>query len=206
MKPLPMALLITLLLVDSRAELLTFDFKDPRGVNNVAFRLEAPLETIKGTAKGFSGTITADPAKLTDARGRISVATKSLVVPNPLMRMHLLSKDWLNAKANPDITFDIRKVTKVETESPNVSNVEVTGAFGLNGISREITVKAKVTYMPEKLHDATMGKLQGDLLVIRSEFTLKRSDFGIRKGEFLDRVSNEIDLSLSMAGAAVKKR
>ena len=42
-----------------------------------------------------------------------------------------------------------------------------------------------------------MGKLQGDLLVIRSKFEIKRR-------EFLDKVSNEIDLSLSIAGAAAK--
>ncbi len=35
---------------------------------------------------------------------------------------------------------------------------------------------------------------------------IKRSDFGIRPGEFLDKVSNEIDLSLSIAGAAAKER
>ena len=57
------------------------------------------------------------------------------------MRAHLLRKDWLSAKSNPEISFEI-----------------------------------------------------------------KRSDFGIRPGEFLDKVSNEIDLSLSIAGAAAKGR
>jgi hypothetical protein len=105
------------LLFDGRAETLTFDFKDSKGVNNVVFELDAPLEPM-----GF----------------------------------------------------------------------------------QEITADAKVTYMPGKLRDFSKGKLQGDLLVIRSEFEIKRSDFGIRPGEFLDKVSNEIDLSLSIAGAAAK--
>ena len=44
--------------------------------------------------------------------------------------------------------------------------------------------------------------LQGDLLVIRSSFTIKRSDFGINPGAPQDKVSDEIALTLSVAGAS----
>lgn len=40
----------------------SFDFKDPKGVNNVQFNLDAPLESITGTATGISGTVMFDPA------------------------------------------------------------------------------------------------------------------------------------------------
>ena len=207
MKTTPCLVLMSFaLLIDGRAESLTFDFKDSKGVNNVVFELEAPVESIKGTAKGISGSVTVDPANLADVKGRIIVATNSLVVPNPLMRAHLLSNDWLSAKSNPEISFEIKKVSDVERKGANVSEVQVTGVFTLNGISKEITADARVNYMPGKLRDFSKGKLQGDLLVIRSEFEIKRSDFGIRPGEFLDKVSNEIDLSLSIAGAAAKGR
>ena len=36
---------------------LAFDFKDPKGVNNVQFHLDAPLESISGQATGISGTV-----------------------------------------------------------------------------------------------------------------------------------------------------
>jgi polyisoprenoid-binding protein YceI len=39
----------------------TFDFKDPKGVNNAVFKLTAPLETIEGSASGISGTVSFDP-------------------------------------------------------------------------------------------------------------------------------------------------
>ena len=34
----------------------TFDFKDPKGINNAGFKLDAPLESINGSANGVSGT------------------------------------------------------------------------------------------------------------------------------------------------------
>ena len=71
-------------------------------------------------------------------------------------------------------------------------------------MSKDITVDAKVTYLPGKLGDRTGGKLQGDLLVIRTEFKIKRSDYNIQPGQRLEKVSDEIALSLSIAGAAPK--
>jgi hypothetical protein len=44
--------------------------------------------------------------------------------------------------------------------------------------------------------------MKGDLLVIRSSFTVKRSDFGIMPGQAEDKVSDAIELTLSIAGAS----
>ena len=158
--PAYLVLMSLALLFDGRADTLSFDFKDSKGVNNVVFELDAPLESINGTAKGISGSVTVDPANLTDAR-EDRRRCDLRVVPNPLMRAHLLSKDWLGAKSNPEISFEIKKVSDVERKGANVSEVEVTGVFTLNGISKQITADARVTYMPGKLRDFSNGKLQG---------------------------------------------
>jgi polyisoprenoid-binding protein YceI len=182
---------------------LTFDFKDPKGVNNVVFKLDAPLESINGTASGVSGTITIDPEKPESASGKIVVTTASLTVPNPVMQEHMLGEKWLNAKANPEITFEIKKISDVSREGTKGS-AKVSGIFTLNGVSKEITVDAKVTHLPGRLADRSPEKTPGDLLVIRSEFTIKRSDFGIQAGQNTDKVADEIALSLSIAGGAPK--
>jgi polyisoprenoid-binding protein YceI len=195
-------LVVIAIFLEARAETLSFDFKDPRGVSNVAFSLDAPLESINGTAKRIAGTVIVDPDNLSTAKGKVVIATKSLVVPNPIMRMHLLSKDWLNARSNPEISFEITKVGRVTKKGAGASEVEVTGAFTLNQVTKEIVTKADVIYLSGKLGETTNQKIHGDLLVVRSNFKIRRSDFRIRPGEFLDKVSDEISLSVNIIGSA----
>jgi len=49
---------------------------------------------------------------------------------------------------------------------------------------------------------ATVQK--GDLLVIRSNFSIKRSDFGLQPGKMENKVSDTITLTLGIAGASAK--
>ena len=203
--PSAIILVVLAIFLEARAENLSFEFKDPRGVSNVAFSLDAPLESINGTAKGIAGTVTVDPDDLSTAKGKILIVTKSLVVPNPIMRMHLLSKDWLNARSNPEITFEIIKVGRVTKTGAHAAEVDVTGAFTLNQVTKEILTKADVIYLPGKLGETTNNKIHGDLLVVRSSFKIRRSDFRIRPGEFLDKVSDEISLSVNIIGSAPRR-
>jgi polyisoprenoid-binding protein YceI len=120
--PLVLLLALSSLNGAALAATQTFDFKDPKGVNNAVFKLDAPLEAISGNATGVSGTVSFDPENPAATRGKIVVATSSL--------------------------------------------------------------------------------LKGDLLVIRSSFTVKRSDFGLMPGQAEDKVSDTIELTLSIAGAS----
>ena len=58
-----------------------FDFKDPKGVNNAVFKLDAPLESVNGSASGITGTVTFDPENPGATTGKIIVASESLTVP-----------------------------------------------------------------------------------------------------------------------------
>src|SRR5262245_64734109 len=74
----------------------TFDFKDPKGVNNAIFKLDAPLEAINGSANGITGTVAFDPANPSATQGKIVVATTSLNVPNNMMKEHLHGDQWMD--------------------------------------------------------------------------------------------------------------
>src|SRR6059036_2635458 len=82
----------------------TFDFKDPKGVNNAVFKLDAPLEAIQGSANGITGTVTFDPEKPALTKGRIAVAASSLHVPNSMMNGHLHGNQWMDVAKYTDIS------------------------------------------------------------------------------------------------------
>ena len=180
----------------------TFDFKDPKGVNNAVFKLDAPLESINGSASGISGTVTFDPANPAATTGKIIVASDSLTVPNPMQKEHLHGPNWLDTAKYPEITFEAKSLANVKTDG-NVTTADATGTFTLHGVAKELTVPVKLTYLADKL-SARVPSLKGDLLVIRANFVINREDFNLQKGQYEDKVSTTIDLSLSIAGASVK--
>jgi len=184
------------------AEKLVFDFKDPKGVNTVRFTLDAPLENISGTASDISGTVTADPENPADVSGTIVVQSESLHVPNPLMKQHMHGDEWLDVATHETITFELKEVTNVKRDG-DTGTADVKGTFTLRGISKDLVVPVSVTYLPGRLGDRSPG-LTGDLLVIRADYNIKRSDFGIKPGQAEDKVADEINVSMSIAGAAPK--
>jgi polyisoprenoid-binding protein YceI len=181
---------------------LSFDFKDPKTVNNVVFRTDAPLESINGTATGISGTVTFDPAEPAATRGKIIVEAASLRVPNSIMEEGLQSDSWLDVAKYPRITFEVIGFDNVKTDGDKTA-ADVTGTFTLHGVSNKITIPVTMTFLKDRLHDR-FPKLKGDLLVVRSSFTIKRSDYGINKAKFEDKVADEIQLTLSLAGQSPK--
>jgi len=179
----------------------TYDFKDPKGVNNAVFQLDAPLESINGSASGITGTVSFDPENPAATTGKIVVAAESLTVPNPMQKEHLHSVNWLNVAQFPDITFEEKSLANVKTTG-TTTTAEATGTFTLHGVAKEITVPIKLTYLKGKLGDR-VPNMKGDLLVIRAHFLINREDFNIQKGQYEEKVSPTIDLSLSIAGASV---
>jgi polyisoprenoid-binding protein YceI len=179
-----------------------FDFKDPKGVNNAVFNLDAPLESVNGSASGISGTVSFDPENPAATTGKIVVAADSLTVPNPMQKEHLHGANWLDVTKYPEITFEAKSLANVKTDG-NVTSADVSGTFTLHGIAKDITVPVKLTYLKDKL-SARVPSLHGDLLVIRASFAINREDFNIQKGQYEDKVSPTINLTLSIAGAAVK--
>ena len=202
-------ILLTLVVAGGVASLASagtqsFDFKDPKGVNNAVFMLDAPLESINGSANGISGTVEFDATKPGATKGKIVVASKSLTVGNNMMQEHMLGDQWLDVTKYPEISFDVKELKNAKTEG-NVTTATAVGTFSLKGVEKEISTPVKLTYLKGKLADRSYPPVKGDLLVIRASFTIKRSEFNIQPGKNEDKVSNEIELTLSIAGAAPEK-
>lgn len=192
-----------LLSLSARAAGTQFDFKDPKGVNTVTFSLDAPLEAIQGTANGISGTVAFDPARPEATRGKIVVAAASMHVPHPTMKEHMHAKDWMDVAGHPELVFEAEGLTDIE-KSGDALQGKAKGKLTMKGVTHAVSVPVKLTHLPGKLGARTNGRVQGDLLVLRARFTVKRSDYGINPGAPTDKVSDEVELTLSLAGSAPK--
>ena len=179
----------------------SYDFKDPKGVNNVQFHLDAPLESISGTGTGIAGTISFDPANPAATTGKITLSTASLTVGNPMMKDHMLGKNWLDATAFPEISFEAASLSDVKTAGDKTTGT-VHGKLTVKGVTKEITAPVTLTYLAGK-YGVRLNKpeLKGDLLVLRTQFSISRSEFNLQPGQYLDKVSDQIELTLSLAGA-----
>ena len=199
MKTLVTFLALTSLVI---AAPVSFDFKDPKGVNAISFHLDSLLEPISGTANGITGTVKFDPANPGATSGKIVVATPSLTVTNDTMRDHLLSDGWIDAAGHPEITFDIVELSDVETRD-NITTAHATGNFTLKGVTNQVTVPVKLTHIEDAFGKRiNKPELGGDLLVVRGEFSIRRSDYGIKPGQNEDKVADVIELSIAVVGGA----
>jgi polyisoprenoid-binding protein YceI len=181
----------------------TFDFKDPKGVNAISFKLDAPLEAINGSANGITGTITFDPQNPGTTTGKIVVESATMTVPNALQTTHLRGAQWLDVAKYSEITFEAKQLKNVKTDG-NKTTTDVTGSFSLHGVTNEMTIPIELSYLADKLGDRLGGNQKGDLLVLRANFTLKRSDFKIMPGQMEDKVSDKISLTVGIVGASPK--
>lgn len=178
-----------------------FNFADPKGVNAIQFTLDSVLEPIIGTAAAVTGSVTFDPATVTDTAGKIGVAASSLQVPNATMTEHLLGASWVDAEQHPDIAFTFGQLDAVTSVGDNKWSATARGQFTLKGVTREVAVPVSLTYLPGAFGKRiNKPELPGDLLVVRGAFSIERADYGIKPGQNEDNVAPTIQLTFALVG------
>lgn len=178
---------------------IDFDLTDPKGVNNIVFLLDAPLESINGTATGISGTVSYDPAHPEKTAGKVVVAVDSMSVANPKMVEHMMGKKWMDESSHPEMSFELKSISSLKEDGTKSSGT-AHGIMTIRGVSKEMTAPITLSFLEGKLADRQ--RTPGDILVIRSSFSVSRSDFGINPGDSEDKVADEVELRLSLAGFA----
>ena len=177
----------------SHADTIHFDFKDPKNVNNIIFQMDAPLESINGSGDGISGSVKFDPEKPNLPR-EITLIANSLHVGNPVLKEHMHGKDWLHVEKFPSIRFSLNKLNDIKKDGIHLL-ANAHGKMTIRNITLDMKIPVKLTYLKGMLEKR--NRVKGDLLDIRSKFSVKRDDFNIQSGQSLEKVANEIEISLS---------
>jgi polyisoprenoid-binding protein YceI len=175
-----------------------FDFKDAKGVNTIIFQLDALLESISGSAGGVSGTVHFNPEEPGQTNGTILLQASSLRVDNPVLQEHMHGEEWLHVEKFPAIEFSISKLNQIEQKGRTLHAL-AEGKMSIRNVTIKMNIPVELTYLEGMLEKR--NRVPGDLLVVRSKFKVKRDDFGIKPGEYLDKVANDIEISINLAGA-----
>lgn len=199
MNPWIRAIAVAIAAAVHAAAAMEFNFKDPKGVNTVYFLLDSELEPIMGTAAGISGTLSFDPAKLKETTGKIIVEAKSITFPNKGMTDTLHGADWMDSAKNSEISFTFKEVKEAKPAGENQWELTVGGEFLCKGISKPATATVRATLQPGKLENRMRGK-KGDLLVLRSEFTIKRSEYALNMQTPTSIVADDIQIRVAIVG------
>ncbi|PCJ62572.1 MAG: hypothetical protein COA79_03405 [Planctomycetota bacterium] len=180
-----------------------FDFKDPKGVQSISFALNSKMEPLNGLGSGITGKVNFDGKDFKSLKGKISLDVKSIYLPNQMMVSKLMAKMWLNVAKNPSIDINFKSVESVKKISDSEANLKVKCEISIKGVKKVQIIDVHVAYHLDGMGNRIQKK-KGDLLVLKSKFSILRSDFGIMKGKYLSVVANKIEIQANLVGSLFK--
>jgi polyisoprenoid-binding protein YceI len=140
----------------------------------------------RGRLGNASGTLQLDAEHPAGSSFEVTVPTDSVNTPVDKLTEELKGDQWLDAKANPQITFMAKSVTVTGPQTANV-----TGDLTLHGVTKPLTLEAK-------LHGGGINPLDKKFTVgFELAGKVKRSDFGVKT--YLPLIGDEVDLTISAA-------
>ena len=166
----------------------------------VTFTSDAPLENVVGKSNRVVGYAVkgpeARPAELAGARWVLPVS--SLATGIPLRDKHLAGDEWLDAERFPTIEFELTGTedAKLVKSGDGFSTWAVTlvGNMTVHGVTNEIRVaNSRVSFLDESPRTAQIAK--GDLMFIKSTYTVRLSDYDMTNTDIGGKVSDVIELS-----------
>ncbi|GEM_PF-259064 len=179
--------------------LLDFDYRDPKAISAVSLTLDSPLEPIVGYAKGISGFVRFDPSRPRSATGRLAVDVSSVQFAND--GYTATARGYaLNEKRWPQITLAIRKVERVREVAKDRYEGVVLADFTCRGVTRPKRLDVVATFLPGRAEERTNGQHKGDLLVLRTRFTVSRREHGMSVGIPDSMVGDRIEVGVAVVG------
>ena len=97
------------------------------------------FSTYYGQFSRASGSLNLDPKTPSQSRFEIRVPTGSVSTTSDKLTGELKSSAWLDAAADPEITFRSTKVTPLGHDAASV-----TGSLTLHGVTRPMTLRARL--------------------------------------------------------------
>lgn len=140
-----------------------------------------------GRFNDVAGKVALDDADPSKSSVQITLKADSIDSGNEKRDQHIKGPDFLNAKQFPEITLKSTKVSKVDDKT-----YAVDADLTLHGVTKPVSFKFTLTGTTK--HPRSGKEVAGG----RTEFTIKRSDFGINY--MPQGLSDEITVIASVEG------
>lgn len=154
---------------------------------------DAPVEKIRGTAKGAKGKFTTQASDISKTTGTVTVPVELMETGNGLRDKHLKGPEWLDARAHPEIKFTIAGVddVKVETDGDvRIATGKARGTISIHGVDKALVVPIK-------------AKVKAGKMKIEMKFEVSLADFAIEgsRGTIGKKVGETITIEGTLKGA-----
>lgn len=157
----------------------------------VTVRSVTDLEDIVTTTNAVAGAIACDRAKGTGSVSLV-VQAASLDTGIPMRNEHLRGEKWLDTAKFPEIIFKSTSVKHLQGDE-----YEIAGEFTMRGVTRPVTARAVVRFLDDEKAVKVLG---GRAVKATADFSIKLTDFGIAAESLGLKVSDKLDISLSVYG------
>jgi polyisoprenoid-binding protein YceI len=150
----------------------------------------AMVTTVRGQFKEFSGTAHVDTANPAASKVSLSIDANSIDTGNAQRDGHLLSGDFFETEANPNITFESTDVSR------DGDDWTITGDLTVKGVSKPVTIEFEFT-------GSAKDPFGNDRIGFEGKTTISRKDWGLAWNAALetggvlvsDKVKLEFDVS-----------
>ena len=137
------------------------------------------------------GVIVYDAATVGQSSVKVTIPLSGINSGVAKLDEHLRSSDFFDAEQFPTITFN-----STRTEAAGDNKLRVAGDLTVHGVTRPVVLDVTLN----KAGEHPNGKRAA--IGFDASTTIKRSDFGINAAKFEEKVSNDIELTFSLAGIA----
>lgn len=179
------------------AEVMHYAVEETSQRNEITFTSKAPKETINGKSAQVVGHLDVNPRKLATAKGRFSVAWKSLDTGHSMRNTHMMSSPWVDATTYPEIVFTVSGIERSKRKGGGKSvTCKLLGTMAMNGKEKDIKVPATLVYVePGKSKE---GEAVKEGIGIRATFKVSLKDYDIKGRGVGDKVARRPTVKVAL--------
>lgn len=162
----------------------------------VSFSVKHFFTPTKGHFDGYDVALHFDRESPENSSVQVTIPVAGIQTGNEQRNAHLLSGDFFEADAHPEITFVSQEVRQVSNDE-----LVVRGPLTIKGVSRTVDLPVKilgVTDLPEDLQQAFGGIKE--VASFEATVSVDRRDFGVGVGSWAATavVGSKVDITIAL--------